>query len=335
MDTIKINKPRQCDLSISDHCTLRCKMCKLWVHDLSFRDSNWMQLQDYKKLFHELRDFVEDPFYVSFGGGEPLLNPIFFDILKICKEVGFRTYFPTNAYLLNEENAKKINEAGVFLIGLSLESLDRETHDFLRGKEGCWERVMKAIGYLEKDCPDVLINILTIIMGTNLEEIVELTKWVHKHPRLSGIIFQAIQKPFIVPCQENWYELEEYSFLWPKDIARANSVIEELITLKQFSEQGCKICNPVSQLKLFKLYFDNPRGFIKPARCHMADTVIRGDLYGNIKFCEEMESIGNVKESNISDIWYSQKADEIRERIYNCNKNCHLLVNCFYDGKPS
>ena len=335
MDILKIGKPRQCDLSISNHCMLRCKMCYFWKNDFSFDDPNLMKLEDYRKLFYELRDFVDDPFLISFGGGEPLLNPNLFDILKICKEVGFRSYFPTNAYLINKEIAKKIAEAGVFSVGISLDSIDRETHDFLRGKQGCWERIMKAIEYLEESCPDVSINILTIVMGANLEGIIDLTEWVYNHPGLHGTVFQAIQRPFNARCPENWYELEEYSYLWPQDTAKVNSVIDELIALRRTKKNGFKISNPISQLELFKLYFENPRQFIKPGRCHLGENVMRVDCFGNVILCNEMDFIGNVKEGNMQEIWHSHKTNEVRTRIYNCNKSCHHLVNCFYDGESS
>jgi MoaA/NifB/PqqE/SkfB family radical SAM enzyme len=312
---------------------LKCKMCHFWENDISFQDANWLSVKEYKNFFYDLREFVDDSFLISFGGGEPLLITNLFDILKICREIGFRSYFPTNAYLIDNRIAKKIAEADVFSIGISLDSINRETHDFLRGKEGCWQRAMRAIELLEKNCPDILINILTIITEANLEEIIDLTEWVYNHPRLHGIVFQAIQRPFNAHCPENWYELQEYAGLWPTDTAKVNSIIDELIALRFSCKKAFKICNPISQLELFKLYFANPRQFVKPARCHLGDNVVRIDCFGNVILCNEMDSIGNIKETNIRQIWYSQRAEEIRMRIYNCNKNCHHLVNCFYDGE--
>ena len=331
---MKINKPLQCDLSLPNQCMLRCKMCNFWKNDLSSQDPYWLKLEEYKNFFYELKNFVNDPFLISFGGGEPLLYADkLLGIATICKELSFKTHFPTNAYLIDDMMAKRIANAGIFSIGISLDSFDKDTHNFLRGKQGCWERAIEAIKLLEKNCPDISINILTVIMGANLSGIIELTKWVYKHSRLHGIVFQTIQRPFNADCPDNWYEFEEYANLWPSNTNKLNSVIDELIMLRQSCKDGFKICNPIAQLELFKLYFDNPRRFVKPTRCHVGDEVIRVDSFGNVMFCDEIGFMGNIKENNIHNIWYSPGAEEIRNRIYNCTKNCYHLVNCFYDGR--
>lgn len=334
METLKLDKPRQCDLSLPNQCMLKCKMCNFWRNDLSLEAPNWLKIEEYKKLLYELREFVDDPFLISFGGGEPLLyaNKLL-DIARFSKELGFRTYFPTNAYLIDDKMAKRIAETEFFSIGISLDSIDSKTHDFLRGKEGCWERVIEAIKLLKKNCPDISINILTVIMEANLNGVIDLTKWVYKDSRLHGIVFQAIQRPFNADCSDNWYESKEYAELWPRDTVKVNSIIDELIMLRRTRERAFKISNPIAQLELFKLYFSNPREFIKPARCHLGDNIIRVDSFGNIILCSEMEFIGNIKETKIHKIWHSSKADEIRARINNCAKNCYHLVNCFYDGE--
>ena len=336
MNILNKDKPKQCDLSLPNQCMLKCKICNFWKNDILFQDANWLKAEDYKKLFYELRKFVDDQFLISFGGGEPLLYvEKLLDIAKTCKDLGFRSYFPTNAYLIDDAMAKRIAEAGIFSMGISLDSISRETHDFLRGRDGCWERAMRAIELLKKYSPELSINILTVIMEPNLEGIIDLTKWVYNNSKLDGIVFQAIQKPFNADCPDNWYELEEYAGLWPKDSSRVNAVIEELLTLRRTRERAFKISNAVAQLELFKLYFNNPGSFVKPNRCHLGDGIIRIDCFGNVMLCSEMDFIGNIKKNDICKIWHSRQAGETRMRISECSKNCYHLVNCYYDGESS
>jgi MoaA/NifB/PqqE/SkfB family radical SAM enzyme len=329
----KTARPTQCDIGMPNQCMLRCRMCNFWKNGFMPSGRDWLGLEDFRRLFSDLKNFASEPFLVTFGGGEPLLADNFFDILTLCRGFGFNTYFPTNAYLLDEKIAERLAGYGAFSVGISLDGINSRTHDFLRGRKGCHERVMKAINYLNKHCPDVQVNILTIIMGANLHEIIDLTKWAYNHPGIYGIVFQAIQKPFNTRYGEDWQKEKEYAGLWPKDISKVNSVIDELIYLKRDGDKGFKICNPVFQLELFKLYFDNPRNFKKPARCHLGDGIIQVDYSGNVILCSQMSFVGNIKEESIRDIWYSKKADETRSRIYNCEKNCYHLINCFYDGK--
>ena len=330
MDISEINKPKICDILLSNKCMLKCKMCYLWKNeDFSSQSSERLGNKEYKKLLYDLKAFVDASFHVSFSGGEPLLDSnLLFEVAKICRELDFETYFPTNAYLIDDAMAKRIAEAEISCVGLSLDSIDTEIHDFIRGKRGSWEKAMKAIGHLERNCPDTSINILTVIMGVNFNGIIDLARWVYNHPGLMCINFQAIQKPFNISCPDNWYKLKEYAKLWPSDTFKVNSLMDELISLKR-DFNDFKIGNPIQQLELFKTYFKNPAGFTKPKKCHLGD-VIRVDSFGDIRTCYEMESIGNIKEKSIRTIWSSEKAEETRLRISSCAKNCHHLVNCYY-----
>ena len=48
-----------------------------------------------------------------------------------------------------------------------------------------------------------------------------------------------------------------------------------------------------------------------------------------------MDPIGNIKTDNLPEIWNSSRARNIRENVYHCNKNCHIMVNCFYEDEAS
>ena len=45
-----------------------------------------------------------------------------------------------------------------------------------------------------------------------------------------------------------------------------------------------------------------------------------------------MEPIGDIKEGkDIGELWISDKAEQVRDDIRNCNYNCKLLINCFFE----
>jgi len=46
-----------------------------------------------------------------------------------------------------------------------------------------------------------------------------------------------------------------------------------------------------------------------------------------------MEKLGNIKTDNITELWYSDKAREIRKQMNGCRKNCELVVNCYYENE--
>jgi MoaA/NifB/PqqE/SkfB family radical SAM enzyme len=337
MTVLKVNKIRECDLSISNRCMMKCKMCDVWKKKNTDLDDHYrLTVDEYKKIFYELREYVNDPLFMNFGGGEPLLRTDLLDIIKIGASLRFRTNFPTNGYLIDEAMAMRIADSGVSSIGISIDSLDSSIHDSLRGREGCWERAMNAVTLLKKHCSkETQVNILTIIMGKNIDGIIDLTNWVFNNPAISGVTFQALDKPPNNNSADNWYDLEEYAGLWPRGLVRLNGVMDELIALAGSHEKKYKIGNPISQLELFKKYFNDPVNFVKPGKCHLGDGVVNIDYCGYVVLCNSMEPIGNIRERPLYEIWNSAKAEETRGKIADCNRSCYFLINCSYDKEAA
>lgn len=116
--------------------------------------------------------------------------------------------------------------------------------------------------------------------------------------------------------------------LWPKDIKKAYSVIDRLIELKN---RGYKIVNLTSQLRAFKSYFANPQKFVKTAECNLSRALHISSV-GDVFICFQWEKLGNIKSDNIKELWYSDRAGAVRRDISKCRKNCHFLINCFFEG---
>ena len=112
--------------------------------------------------------------------------------------------------------------------------------------------------------------------------------------------------------------------IYGSDIKKAAlNAIDEMIRLK---EEGYPVCNGFSQLEAFKILIDTPEE-IQNIQCMVGENNFAIDPYGNCRICFCMEPIGNLKESLPQDLWYSEKADKVRENILKCTKNCRLL-NC-------
>jgi len=214
------------------------------------------------------------------------------------------------------------------MISMSLDSIDEGVHDNIRGVKGACRKVMDAFEYF-RNYPGGLnkLGMQTIIMGPNLGGILDLVQWAHK--RSISIYFMAVAQPLCLPLPSSWYLESEYSFLWPNEKARLFNVIDNLV---KFKEDGIDIGNSVAQLQAFKTYFTDPNDFVKKYRqCRMGDGMLKVDPQGNVSLCAEKGSIGNVRTDRIEDIWFSEKAANIRESIRFCKTNCPQLINCFFE----
>lgn len=327
----KVKNPSSFLLQVTDICMFKCEMCRSWKSEPNL---NELTIQQWKEFIVSLNGCFDSSIEIGITGGEPLLKEGVLDLVKICSENGFRTVLTTNAYLINKEMAKRIAESGLSLIFISLDSLDEQIHDSLRGVNGAYERAMKAIGYLDEFRSDLGIGIQTVITNKNLDGVIELMEWINKDKRINANYVQVINIPINSPRDSAWYRRDEFSFLWPQDqdMEKVFFVVDELIRIKKNKN---KISNSISHIESFKHYFRNPQEITRIKNCPFCDKSFNISLRGDIYLCWEMEPIGNILTDNIKTLWFSEKAEQIRKIMKDCRKNCPTLINCSFEEKST
>ena len=321
-------KPHFCDLIITESCILKCKMCKM----RQINNEDGLDSGQWLKFIDSFANFVEGKAQIQFVGGEPLLKEGILDLIRHADKRGLTTTMTTNSFLLNEEFFEKIMQSGLDTLVLSLDSLKKQTHDFLRGVDGVYDRLMGVINqFARKKNSPMRLHIVTTIMQQNLDGISELAEWVNQHDAIENISFQAITQPFFTPPDNEWYKRKEYSFLWPSDLEKVNFVLERL---EDFKEKGYKITNPSGQFRVFKSYFKHPELFVKALHCNLGYNSLSVNTQGKIFLCQSMEPIGDIRENkDFEEIWFSEKAERIRNGMRNCKSNCKSMINCFFENE--
>jgi MoaA/NifB/PqqE/SkfB family radical SAM enzyme len=327
-----LEKPRYCCWVLNYRCMFRCKTCYIW--NINDDKSKETPLEQKKEFVKSLRGFVGPDFEFHLSGGEPLLTEGIIELIDFISSEGYKTNLVTNGFLVNDAMARSIVASGLGTITFSLDGRNASTHDFIRGIEGSYEKIMQAIGYIDKYRKNrkPAISILTIIMEHNLKELQDLVEWVNNDRRLEMISFQAITQPFCEAMNSDWFFEEKNKFLWPQDITLAAALMEKLRDLKL---NGYKIGNHPNHFLHFKGYFENPHQFLKKIKCNLGDYEFHVDPYGKEFFCCFMEPFGNIKTENLPEIWHSPTTQNIRENVYYCKRNCHIMVNCFYEDEKS
>jgi Fe-coproporphyrin III synthase len=320
-------KQISCDLIITETCMLQCKMCNMWQ---SKNDPQSPELEVWKRFIDSFADFAGNEAQLQFVGGEPLLKKGVLDLIGQAAKKGLCTKMTTNGYLIDKMVAGQIAGLGLNTIIFSLDSLKQETHDFLRGLNGTYDRVMNAIKLLDEFGSDALnIHIVATIMRQNLDDLLELTEWVNGNAAIDKIGFQAVMQPFFTPEDNEWYKKEEFLPLWPKDLDKVDSVLESLAGCKN---NGYKINNPVGQFGVFKSYFRHPEKFVKVSKCNLGYNSVSVNTFGKIYLCLSMDPIGDIRSGkSMEEIWFSKEAQKVRESIKNCKHNCKSMINCFFE----
>ncbi len=320
-----IPKPAFCILNVYPLCMFKCKMCYIWQR----KDIPMMSFEKIKEFIDALVEFTEGKVEINFIGGEPLLRKDIFDLIAVAAKHGLRASLCTNGYLVDYVMAKRLSESGLKALAISLDSLDEQTHDSLRGKEGSYRKIMQAFEYLSYfTSEEFKVNIQTVITERNLTGLVELARWVQKSDTVFAIYYLAVVQPLDAPEADNWQEKEPYQSLWPQDPKEVNAIIDELIRLKS-SGLNPKIVNSVSQFRAFKFYFEDPGRFLKKISCNLGEYALNVDYAGDFSPCFTMGVIGNICKEDIKEMWYSEKAGQLRAKMKQCKKNCNFLINCY------
>jgi MoaA/NifB/PqqE/SkfB family radical SAM enzyme len=98
-----------------------------------------------EQIFEVLRQIVDqDVPYLSFSGGEPMVQPHFFDMVEYVCSRGAQLKIETNGHYLSAENCSRLKELGVKAVQVSLDGASRETFNRMRVR-GDFDRAVEGI----------------------------------------------------------------------------------------------------------------------------------------------------------------------------------------------
>jgi len=166
-----VNAPRIISWNITLRCPLKCAHCYV---DAGEREAEGVLSTE--EAFGVIDQICETgkP-VVVLSGGEPLLREDIFAIARYGTEQGLRMVMGTSGYLLDQVTAKKLHEAGIRAVAISIDSSDPSVHDAFRGIDGAWERAVQAIRFCHDEKMGVQINMSVMRSAIrDVEEVIEM-----------------------------------------------------------------------------------------------------------------------------------------------------------------
>lgn len=133
--------PKRLQLETFYGCNAKCVMCAIRLPPT--RKIGAMSWEMSKKVFDEMAPYVDRMEKLDlFALGEPLLDPFLYDRIRYAKSKGFKSIgISTNADLFNEDRQRKLLEAGIDAVIISIDGIKKETHEEIR-KNVKYERVV-------------------------------------------------------------------------------------------------------------------------------------------------------------------------------------------------
>lgn len=305
-------RPSKIIFCLTLRCNLRCKMCGIWKSP----KTKELSLQEWKSVIIKLKEWL-GPFRVQVAGGEIFIRDDIFDLVKFASENDVLAGVVSNGTLLDGERAERLIDAGLGYFDVSLDGINPETHDYIRGTTGVHEKalsVIRRVNELRKRKGSNLVMYAPVIVcGYNMNELIDVVHFV-ENENLDAVMFNPLGPA--CDADTKWWKKSD---LWPKegDLDKLYRIIDRLISMKM---NGAKIINSVDQLHAMKAYFADPSSR-SSNNCMVGMTNFLLSADGNIHLCFKMPPIGNYTDP-FAYVWASKRAEEVRKRIKGCTYEC-------------
>ncbi|HWR35342.1 MAG TPA: radical SAM protein [Clostridia bacterium] len=150
----KEHKPRLIFWEVTKGCNLRCIHCRATATELASPSD--LPTSKALDIITEISEFGNPILVLS--GGEPLYRPDIFQLARYGTDRGLRVALATNGTLVTKEIARKVVDAGVQRVSISLDGSNAETHDAFRGIPGAFEAAIYGFRNLKELGMSVQIN---------------------------------------------------------------------------------------------------------------------------------------------------------------------------------
>jgi radical SAM protein with 4Fe4S-binding SPASM domain len=232
-----------------------------------------------------------------FTGGEPLLRPDIFELLKHAKAAGLANIIATNGILIDDEMAARLKENGVVCNAISLDAPEARVHDSIRQKPRAFELAVRGMEATKK--AGIMLQINTTAMEYNMPYLSDLMDYVDQADVGIMLMYQLV-------AVGKGEKIEKATLK-----KNANQALSELISRKQRSMKT--IVEPVAGPQYWP-YLLEKKGIIDGPGFRFAEQVFhgcaagRGFVYikanGDVWPCPFVETnAGNVRETSFRQIY--------------------------------
>ena len=286
LHVISWNVTRRCNLECT-HCYLPAVTRKECPDTSSVNELN---TQAAFRLIDKIAA-VNPEVMLILSGGEPLLREDIFDLSEYASEKGMMVVIGSNGLLLDDSVARKLKQAGVSGISISLDSIDPVIHDDVRSCPGAWKRAVAAIENCKNAGLSVQIN--TVVTSRNCDELPALMTFSQNR----GV---KVFSPFFLVCTGRGEELTDIS---PQQYEKTLSLIVE--SQGKYGDLMIRTrCAPT--IRRIMYHKDPESSLLKmgTGRCLAGLTYCRITPEGDVTPCPYLSvSTGNIRERDFGDIW--------------------------------
>ena len=278
-------------ITLTNRCNVNCLYCH---HDGMVRSSDEMTADELYTICKIAKKIGVRKIRLS--GGEPLLKKDIVEIVKKIASLDFKDISMTTNGILLEKYAQELKDAGLDRVNVSLDTLDRETFEFITKKdylEDAKKGILKAV---EVGLYPVKIN-MVIMKDINQNEIDDMFEFCKEN----DIVLQLIELIESENCDEDKFSRDYHYNL--DDIEKELADIADDVREREFMQgrkkyyidggeievvkpvDNAKFCAKCSRLRI------TPDGKIKPCLLRNDNLV---ELISHVRNGESEEKLEEI-----------------------------------------
>ncbi len=329
-----VKGPLKLQLNPTNRCNLKCRFC--WLRDYDSKPTNYDEVDRdrYLEIIEEANDLGVNKIEIT-GGGEPFCRSDILDIMERIKSYNIFGELITNGTLFNNDSIKKIIDIGWDRIVFSLDAPDAETHDYLRGVSGSFEKTaysikefIKHTDDMKKSLPELCVHM--VLCNENHDKISTMFEFVNSLG-IDNLFIEPIV--LLAPETNSGNDLMIDSEHKKKLLLEIEDAIE-IATKYGFKTNIDKLrlqfIENVNKMDKFiiseSVRYDKNSLLSIPCYYPWYQMIIRP--WGSVGPCCMFDNIGeNIKEKSLHDIWYGDYFEKMRD-ILKKNKLPKFCSKC-------
>ncbi|HQO38340.1 MAG TPA: radical SAM protein [Candidatus Omnitrophota bacterium] len=294
---IKIPLPKEILIAITYRCNAKCHMCNTWMYPSKAEAE--IQPGDLLSL--------PEVAFCNLTGGEPFIREDLGEFVRVMRDKARRIVISTNGYYTDRivALAKKYPELG---FRVSIEGMPA-VNDSLRGLKDGFDRGLRTLLELDElGRKDIGFGIT--LSDKNINDLMPLYQ-----------LSKRLDFEFATACVHNNFYFHKFdNAVTNTDLFRKNLTLLITDLLKSRRVKNW-----------FRGYFNHgllnfALGGKRLLPCEVGTDLVFIDPFGNCMPCNGMEkSMGNIRQQPFDEIWNSSRAQEARNAVAVCDKNCWMI----------
>lgn len=284
---------------VTYRCNARCTMCNRYK--CPSKPDEEISIETIKKL--------PKMYFTNITGGEPFIREDLQDVVEELYKKSDRIVISTNGFFTDRiiAMAKRFPNIG---IRISIEGLE-QTNNEIRGLKDGYKKGYETLKKLkEMGMKDVGFGMT--VQDKNAPDLVPLYN-----------ISNEMDMEFATASLHNsFYFVEAKNIIHDRPMVAQN--FENLIN---------ELLNSKSPKKWFRAYFNHGLinyiyGQKRLLPCDMAFDTFFIDPYGDVMPCngtKDKEIMGNLNEQKWDELWNSEQAEKVREKVRHCDRQCWMI----------